>query len=81
MGNKSELHANFSTPTASGYFEAFGSIMFAFGGASTFPTIQVSNGPSIHYQQGPHREFDLMGSKHFWEIENYLILEPFSVKI
>ena len=28
-------------PTFSGYFAAFGSIMFAFGGASTFPTIQV----------------------------------------
>ena len=39
--NSSELHAEFSTPTAYGYFEAFGSIMFAFGGASTFPTIQV----------------------------------------
>ena len=24
-----------------GYFMAFGSIMFAFGGASTFPTIQA----------------------------------------
>ena len=26
---------------ANGYFTAFGSIMFAFGGASTFPTIQA----------------------------------------
>ena len=28
-------------PTPEGYFMAFGSIMFAFGGASTFPTIQA----------------------------------------
>ena len=39
--NKSELNPQFSKPTVNGYFEAFGSIMFAFGGASTFPTIQV----------------------------------------
>ena len=39
--NRSESHAEFSKPTVYGYFEAFGSIMFAFGGASTFPTIQV----------------------------------------
>ena len=39
--NKSELNPQFSNPTVNGYFEAFGSIMFAFGGASTFPTIQV----------------------------------------
>ena len=37
----SELNPHFSKPTVNGYFEAFGSIMFAFGGASTFPTIQV----------------------------------------
>ena len=28
-------------PTFSGSFEAFGSIMFAYAGASTFPTIQA----------------------------------------
>ena len=28
-------------PTMSGFFTAFSSIMFAFGGASTFPTIQA----------------------------------------
>ena len=28
-------------PTAKGFFTAFSSIMFAFGGASTFPTIQA----------------------------------------
>ncbi len=28
-------------PTAEGSFKAFGSIMFAFAGASTFPTIQA----------------------------------------
>ena len=28
-------------PTLSGFFTAFSSIMFAFGGASTFPTIQA----------------------------------------
>ena len=32
---------SFPTPTPNGYFAAFGSIMFAFGGASTFPTIQA----------------------------------------
>ena len=31
----------FPKPTAYGYFEAFAGIMFAFGGASTFPTIQA----------------------------------------
>ena len=31
--------------------------------------------------QGPRRESELMGSRPFWEIENYLILVPFSVKI
>jgi len=31
----------FPTPTADGTFKAFGSIMFAFAGASTFPTIQA----------------------------------------
>ena len=30
----------YPTPTASGTFKAFASIMFAFAGASTFPTIQ-----------------------------------------
>ena len=39
--NQSDLNPQFSKPTLNGYFEAFGSIMFAFGGASTFPTIQV----------------------------------------
>ena len=32
---------NLPNPTASGFFTAFSSIMFAFGGASTFPTIQA----------------------------------------
>jgi len=31
----------FPAPTADGTFKAFGSIMFAFAGASTFPTIQA----------------------------------------
>merc|ERR1739838_160697 len=31
----------FPAPTADGMFKAFGSIMFAFAGASTFPTIQA----------------------------------------
>jgi len=31
----------FPAPTADGLFKAFGSIMFAFAGASTFPTIQA----------------------------------------
>ena len=43
-GNRSN-NGTFSTqypkPTPEGYFMAFGSIMFAFGGASTFPTIQA----------------------------------------
>ena len=30
----------YPTPTASSFFLAFGSILFAFGGASSFPTIQ-----------------------------------------
>ena len=45
--NKSEINPQFSKPTVNGYFEAFGSIMFAFGGASTFPTIQVRFFPEI----------------------------------
>ena len=42
-GNSSsdEFEPNFPKPTAYGYFEAFAGIMFAFGGASTFPTIQA----------------------------------------
>ena len=36
-----EFEPNFPKPTANGYFEAFAGIMFAFGGASTFPTIQA----------------------------------------
>jgi vesicular inhibitory amino acid transporter len=39
--NATSYHANLPAPTAYGYFTAFGSIMFAFGGASTFPTIQA----------------------------------------
>lgn len=39
--NASSFHPEFPAPTADGYFAAFGSIMFAFGGASTFPTIQA----------------------------------------
>ena len=39
--NASDFEANFPQPTAEGYFKAFSSIMFAFGGASTFPTIQA----------------------------------------
>jgi len=31
----------FPTPSPDGFFKAFGSIMFAFAGASTFPTIQA----------------------------------------
>ena len=31
----------YTPPTASGTFKAFASIMFAFAGASTFPTIQA----------------------------------------
>ena len=31
----------YPNPSFEGYFMAFGSIMFAFGGASTFPTIQA----------------------------------------
>ena len=32
---------HYPKPSFEGYFMAFGSIMFAFGGASTFPTIQA----------------------------------------
>ena len=39
--NASNFQADLPAPTAEGYFKAFGSIMFAFGGASTFPTIQA----------------------------------------
>jgi len=39
-GNKIE-EKNFPDPTADGMFKAFGSIMFAYAGASTFPTIQA----------------------------------------
>ena len=36
-----ECIPNLPKPTAKGAFTAFSSIMFAFGGASTFPTIQA----------------------------------------
>ena len=39
--NTSDFSPIFPKPTAYGYFEAFAGIMFAFGGASTFPTIQA----------------------------------------
>jgi len=39
-GTKLEVKV-FPAPTADGIFKAFGSIMFAFAGASTFPTIQA----------------------------------------
>jgi len=39
-GNKLEAK-HFPAPTYDGLFKAFGSIMFAFAGASTFPTIQA----------------------------------------
>merc|ERR1712013_344454 len=39
-GDKLEAK-NFPAPTYDGLFKAFGSIMFAFAGASTFPTIQA----------------------------------------
>jgi len=39
-GNKLE-EKSFPAPTYDGLFKAFGSIMFAFAGASTFPTIQA----------------------------------------
>ena len=35
----------------------------------------------VYIVQGPRQEFELMGSKPFDEIENYLILVPFSVKM
>jgi len=43
VGSKgSELaEITYPAPTADGFFKAFGSIMFAFAGASTFPTIQA----------------------------------------
>ena len=31
--------------------------------------------------QGPRQISELMGSKSFWEVEDYLIVVPFSVKI
>ena len=37
----SECTPNLPSPSAKGAFTAFSSIMFAFGGASTFPTIQA----------------------------------------
>ena len=37
----SECTPNLPPPSAKGAFTAFSSIMFAFGGASTFPTIQA----------------------------------------
>ena len=36
-----ECVPNVPDPTFKGFFTAFSSIMFAFGGASTFPTIQA----------------------------------------
>ena len=39
--NASAFRPDFAAPSPSGYFTAFSSIMFAFGGASTFPTIQA----------------------------------------
>ena len=36
-----KLKVNYPTPSVDGTFKAFGSIMFAFAGASTFPTIQA----------------------------------------
>ena len=45
--NASDFQRELPDPTAEGYFKAFGSIMFAFGGASTFPTIQV--GLDVNY--------------------------------
>lgn len=36
-----QLATEYEPPTFKGYMQAFGTIMFAFGGASTFPTIQV----------------------------------------
>ena len=37
---KKEDGLYYPSPTASSFFLAFGSILFAFGGASSFPTIQ-----------------------------------------
>ena len=42
--DNSTFEPEYPAPTAKGYFAAFGSIMFAFGGASTFPTIQADMG-------------------------------------
>ena len=39
--NNGTFSPQYPKPTPEGYFMAFGSIMFAFGGASTFPTIQA----------------------------------------
>ena len=33
--------ATHSNPTFDGFFNAFGTILFGFGGASIFPTIQI----------------------------------------
>jgi len=40
-GSNLEKEVNYPAPTVHGFFKAFGSIMFAFAGASTFPTIQA----------------------------------------
>ncbi len=37
---KKEEGLYYPSPTVSSFFLAFGSILFAFGGASSFPTIQ-----------------------------------------
>ena len=36
---------------------------------------------SRHLDQGPCQESELMGWDPFWKIENYLVLDPFSLKI
>eukprot|EP00094_Tigriopus_californicus_P008633 TCALIF_08321-PA protein Name:"Similar to AVT1 Vacuolar amino acid transporter 1 (Saccharomyces cerevisiae (strain ATCC 204508 / S288c))" AED:0.26 eAED:0.26 QI:61/1/0.6/1/0.75/0.8/5/0/401 len=40
----------FDPPTFKGFMQAFGTIMFAFGGASTFPTIQADMRNKSHFK-------------------------------
>lgn len=45
-----QLATEYEPPTFKGYMQAFGTIMFAFGGASTFPTIQADMRNKSHFK-------------------------------
>jgi hypothetical protein len=74
--NNSDFSPIFPKPTAYGYFEAFAGIMFAFGGASTFPTIQADMANKASFKWAAVLA---LGSMKYFCSNNFILLTNFKL--